>query len=125
MFGIEFNLDDRAVVINALVKKGDNVLITGIGGGVALIALQLCVALGANVYVSSGNEEKIRKAVSLGAKGGVNYKAGEACLYSGPAVSDECRLQMTGPPSWRLCSGSNRGQLLRSLPLLTPVAGIL
>ncbi|CAL1705392.1 unnamed protein product [Somion occarium] len=65
----------RAVVINALVKKGDNVLITGIGGGVALIALQLCVALGANVYVSSGNEEKIRKAVSLGAKGGVNYKA--------------------------------------------------
>lgn len=61
-------------MINAQVRKGDNVLITGIGGGVALIALQLCLAIGANVFVSSGNEEKIKKAVALGAKGGVNYK---------------------------------------------------
>ncbi|KAI0647475.1 NAD(P)-binding protein [Trametes meyenii] len=67
----------RAVVVNGAVKKGDNVLITGIGGGVALITLQLCIARGANVYVSSGNEEKIRKAVELGAKGGVNYKASD------------------------------------------------
>lgn len=60
-------------MVNAQVKKGDNVLITGIGGGVALIALQICLALGANVYVTSGNEDKIQKAVVLGAKGGVNY----------------------------------------------------
>ena len=59
------------------MKKDDNVLITGIGGGVALVALQLCVALGANVYVSSGKEEKIQKAIALGAKGGVNYKDGD------------------------------------------------
>lgn len=64
----------RATVVNAGVKKGDNVLITGIGGGVALLALQICLARGANVYVSSGSEEKISKAVGLGAKGGVNYK---------------------------------------------------
>ncbi|KAH8106922.1 hypothetical protein BXZ70DRAFT_915626 [Cristinia sonorae] len=64
----------RAVSINAKVQKGQNVLITGIGGGVALIALQLCLARGANVYVTSGSEDKIRKAVNLGAKGGVNYK---------------------------------------------------
>ena len=61
-------------MVNAEVKKGDNVLITGAGGGVALIAIQLCVAAGANVYVSSGSEEKIQKAIALGAKGGVNYK---------------------------------------------------
>jgi len=65
----------RASVVNAQVKEGDNVLITGIGGGVALIALQICLSLGANVYVSSSNDEKIRKAINLGAKGGVNYKA--------------------------------------------------
>ncbi|TDL27317.1 NAD(P)-binding protein [Rickenella mellea] len=65
----------RAVSINAQIKHGDNVLITGIGGGVALIAMQICLAKGANVYVSSGNDEKIRKAVSLGAKSGVNYKS--------------------------------------------------
>ncbi|EIN07030.1 NAD(P)-binding protein [Punctularia strigosozonata HHB-11173 SS5] len=64
----------RAVVVNARVKKGDNVLITGIGGGVALVALQLCIARGARVFVTSGNEQKIQKAIALGAVGGVNYK---------------------------------------------------
>ena len=64
-------------MINARVQSGHNVLITGIGGGVALLALQLCVALGANVYVTSGSEDKIRKAVALGAKGGVSYRDGK------------------------------------------------
>lgn len=56
------------------VRKGQNVLITGIGGGVAIQALQFCVAEGANVWVTSGDRAKIDKAVSLGAKGGVVYK---------------------------------------------------
>ncbi|KAI0034537.1 NAD-P-binding protein [Vararia minispora EC-137] len=64
----------RAVMINGCVEKGQNVLITGVGGGVALFALQLCVAAGANVYVTSGSKDKIDKAVALGARGGVNYK---------------------------------------------------
>ncbi|KAH9833073.1 uncharacterized protein C8Q71DRAFT_252086 [Rhodofomes roseus] len=67
----------RASVVNAHVEKGDNVLITGIGGGVALLAMQICLARGANVYVSSGSEDKISQAVSLGAKAGVNYKSDE------------------------------------------------
>ena len=62
--------------MNARASKGDNILITGIGGGVALLALQLCIARGANIYVSSGSEEKISRAITLGAKGGVNYKSG-------------------------------------------------
>ncbi|KAF9429548.1 hypothetical protein BGZ94_010318 [Podila epigama] len=64
----------RAVFTKGQVTKGQNVLITGIGGGVALMALSLCVAAGANVYVTSSDDEKIAKAVRLGAKGGVNYK---------------------------------------------------
>jgi NADPH:quinone reductase-like Zn-dependent oxidoreductase len=64
----------RAAIVNAEASKDQNILITGIGGGVALLAMQLCLAKGANVYVTSGSEEKIRKATSLGAKGGVNYK---------------------------------------------------
>ncbi|KAG5635627.1 hypothetical protein H0H81_010588 [Sphagnurus paluster] len=64
----------RAAVVNGQVSAGQNVLITGIGGGVALIALQLCIAKGASVYVTSGSAEKIKKAVALGAKGGVSYK---------------------------------------------------
>jgi NADPH:quinone reductase-like Zn-dependent oxidoreductase len=49
---------------------------TGIGGGVALTALQLCVALGANVFVTTSSPEKLEKARALGAMGGVNYKTG-------------------------------------------------
>ena len=69
-------------MINARVERGHNVLITGIGGGVALLALQLCVAKGANVYVTSGNEEKIRKAVALGAKAGFNYKNSKYLVFT-------------------------------------------
>jgi NADPH:quinone reductase-like Zn-dependent oxidoreductase len=55
-------------------KAGRNILITGIGGGVAIMALLYAVAVGANVYVTSSSAEKIAKAKELGAKGGVNYK---------------------------------------------------
>ncbi|KAJ5702158.1 hypothetical protein N7488_009706 [Penicillium malachiteum] len=55
-------------------KDGAAVLITGIGGGVALMALRFAVARGAHVFVTSSSEEKIQKAVELGASGGVNYK---------------------------------------------------
>ncbi len=64
----------RAVFGKGKVKKGDKVLITGIGGGVALFALQFCVAAGAKVYVSSGSDEKIARAKELGAAEGFNYK---------------------------------------------------
>ncbi|KAF9473863.1 NAD(P)-binding protein [Pholiota conissans] len=64
----------RAVAVNAQVKEGQNILITGIGGGVALLAMQLCIAMGANVYVTSGSADKLSRAISLGAKGGANYK---------------------------------------------------
>ncbi|TAQ88377.1 hypothetical protein B7494_g3294 [Chlorociboria aeruginascens] len=56
-------------------QAGRNILVTGIGGGVALNVLQFAVGLRANVYVTSGNEEKLQKAKNMGAKGGVNYKS--------------------------------------------------
>jgi NADPH:quinone reductase-like Zn-dependent oxidoreductase len=67
----------RAVMVKCGVNNlqpGKNILITGIGGGVALMALTFATATGANVWVTSGNEEKIQKAKELGAKGGVIYK---------------------------------------------------
>jgi NADPH:quinone reductase-like Zn-dependent oxidoreductase len=53
---------------------GRNLLVTGIGGGVALQVLLFAVARGCNVWVTSGDEGKIERAVGMGAKGGVNYK---------------------------------------------------
>jgi NADPH:quinone reductase-like Zn-dependent oxidoreductase len=64
----------RATLIKAAIKPGDQVLITGIGGGVAIFCLQIAVAYGAKVYVTSGNEQKLDRAKQLGAIGGVNYK---------------------------------------------------
>lgn len=54
--------------------KGKVVLVPGIGGGVALFVLQFAVGMGAEVYVTSGDDDKLRRAMALGAKGGVNYK---------------------------------------------------
>lgn len=63
----------RALFGRAQLKAGEKVLVSGIGGGVALFALQFAVARGAQVYVTSGSDEKIARAISLGAAGGFNY----------------------------------------------------
>ncbi|KAH9909050.1 NAD(P)-binding protein [Xylariomycetidae sp. FL2044] len=55
-------------------RAGTNILVTGIGGGVALAALQFGVALGCNVYVTSGDPSKLERAAALGARGGVSYR---------------------------------------------------
>ncbi|KAI4275825.1 MAG: hypothetical protein LQ337_002926 [Flavoplaca oasis] len=54
-------------------KAGRNILVTGIGGGVALMVLLFGVAKGCNIYVTSSSTDKIKRAESLGAKGGVLY----------------------------------------------------
>ena len=82
-------------MVLARVEKGHNILITGVGGGVAILALQLSIAKGANVYVTSGSDEKIAKAVALGAKGGVKYKDG-GFIPSGYLKRPLTRIQRTG-----------------------------
>ena len=63
----------RAVVTRARVLPEDRVLITGIGGGVALLALQFAVTHGAEAWVTSSSPEKLSRAIALGAKDGANY----------------------------------------------------
>ncbi|KAK3940106.1 zinc-binding dehydrogenase [Diplogelasinospora grovesii] len=66
----------RALVTKCDPQPGWNVLVTGIGGGVALHALQFAVALGCNVFVTSSDQGKIDRAVgSMGARAGVSYKS--------------------------------------------------
>ena len=64
----------RSVATRAQVKAGETVLVTGIGGGVAMFALQIAKQLGARVFVTSGSDEKLARARELGAEGGANYK---------------------------------------------------
>ncbi len=63
----------RAVFSRAKLQPGERVLISGIGGGVALLAMQFAVAAGAEVWVTSSSDEKIARARELGAKGGFKY----------------------------------------------------
>ncbi len=67
----------RALVIRGKIAAGETVLITGIGGGVASIAMQMALAIGAHVIVTSGSEEKIKRAVKGGAGLGVNYHSAD------------------------------------------------
>lgn len=64
----------RALFTKARLRAKEKVLITGIGGGAALWALTFAVAYGARVYVTSGSDEKIARAIALGAAGGFNYR---------------------------------------------------
>ncbi len=63
----------RALFGRAQLRAGEKVLVSGIGGGVALFALQYAVAQGAEVWVTSSSADKIARAVALGAKGGFDY----------------------------------------------------
>ncbi len=64
----------RALFRKGELRAGQNVLISGFGGGVAQFAFLFAKAADANVYVTSGSDEKLDKAMKMGAKGGYNYK---------------------------------------------------
>ena len=64
----------RALFRRGLLRAGQNVLISGFGGGVAQFAFLFAKAAGANVYITSGSDEKIARALKMGAKGAYNYK---------------------------------------------------
>lgn len=69
----------RALFTKGQAIAGDKVLISGIGGGVALFALQFAVAKGCEVWVTSSSDDKITRAIAMGAKGGVNYREDAWC----------------------------------------------
>ena len=67
----------RALVGRAGIRSGETVLILGIGGGVATIALHIARAAGCRVIVTSSSDDKLARARDLGAAGGVNYTGGD------------------------------------------------
>ena len=63
----------RMVHTRAQVRPGERVLIWGIGGGVALAALQLCTAIGAETWVTSSDPHKLARATAMGATHALNH----------------------------------------------------
>ncbi len=64
----------RMVFSRAQLQPGEIVLIHGIGGGVALAALQWTTLAGGRAIVTSSSDEKLRRAHELGAETGINYQ---------------------------------------------------
>ncbi|HTO96087.1 MAG TPA: zinc-binding dehydrogenase [Myxococcales bacterium] len=81
----------RALVTRGGLKRGEHVLVTGIGGGVATLAFLFAKALGAQVSVTSGSAEKLAKAREMGAIAAVDYK--------GKAWEKDLVAQAGRPPS--------------------------
>ena len=64
----------RMVVSRAAVQSTDEVLVWGIGGGVAQMALQICKRQGARVWVTSGDDAKLDRARAMGADETLNHR---------------------------------------------------
>ena len=72
--GVAYGTAWRMLFTRANLRPGETVLIHGIGGGVALAALQFVKSAGARAIVTSSSDEKLKKARQMGADGAINYK---------------------------------------------------
>ena len=63
----------RMLVTRAQVRAGETALIWGIGGGVAMAALQIAQFLGVRAIVTSGSDAKLKAARRLGAAETINH----------------------------------------------------
>ena len=64
----------RMLISKAAIKPGEDILILGIGGGVATAVLQIVKAIGLRAFVTSSSDDKLQHAQKLGADAVINYK---------------------------------------------------
>lgn len=76
-FPLTFLTAWRMLVTKARAKPGESLLIIGIGGGVAVAALQIAKVLGLAVGVTSGSAEKLTRAKALGSDFGIDHSAAD------------------------------------------------
>ena len=70
-FGLTHLTAWRMLVTRANVREGQTVLITGIGGGAALAAFNICKHFKCNTIVTSRHQWKLDRAIELGANSAV------------------------------------------------------
>ncbi len=119
----------RALMGRAKAKAGETVLVSGIGGGVALFAAQFAKANGCKVFVSSGSDAKLAIAAQFGFDGYVNYKnpdwhkplakesGGFDVIIDGAGGSDFSKLLDLAKPAGRIAIyGATAGNLNTGVP---------
>jgi len=107
----------RMVVTRAAVRPGDRVLIWGIGGGVALAALQIAKSRGAHVTVTSGSDAKLEWAAGLGADAVLNHRTADVAKAIRAATAKrgaDVVIDSVGQATWKqsLLALGKRGRLV-------------
>ncbi|MBN1866523.1 zinc-binding dehydrogenase [Candidatus Sumerlaeota bacterium] len=102
----------RMLTTRADLRPGETVLIHGIGGGVALAALQIASLLGARAIATSSSDEKLEQAARLGAAHAIDYSrtkdvAAEARRITGGRGVDVA-LDTAGAATWPIDIASVR-----------------
>jgi NADPH:quinone reductase-like Zn-dependent oxidoreductase len=64
----------HALLGEGSMKSGDTVLVQGTGG-VSIFALQFAKIAGARIIVTSSSDEKLKRALAMGAHEGINYRS--------------------------------------------------
>ena len=102
-FPLVYETAYRMLVPRARLEAGEWVLIWGIGGGVALAAMGLAKALGANVVVTSSSDEKLERAKELGADAAVNHSSGDVVAFVKEVTNGGAHVVVddVGEATWR------------------------
>ena len=72
--GVTFITAYRMLFTKGHLQPGEWILITGIGGGLALSLLQLARDVAGRIFVTSSSQTKLDKALELGADEGIDYR---------------------------------------------------
>lgn len=91
------------LVTRARLKAGETVLIHAGGSGIGTAAIQIAKFLNARTIVTAGNDEKVQKALDLGANEGINYTTTdflEEVLYLTDGRGVDVVFEHVGPATW-------------------------
>ncbi len=116
-FPLTFLTAWRMLVTKARAVPGESLLIIGIGGGVAVAALQIAKRIGLTVYATSGSPAKLARAKELGADGVIDHAqtdfSREIRRLTGKRGVDIV-LDSVGKATWKrsIASAAKGGRLL-------------
>jgi NADPH2:quinone reductase len=100
-FPLVYETAYRMLVTRAGLQPAEQVLIWGIGGGVAMAAFRIAQALGAKTIVTSSSDEKLARAAELGADVTVNHQSGDVVAAVKESGGADVVVETVGDATWK------------------------